>query len=97
MWERNFTHVLQLFNYGSAVRKVMYTTNTIESVNASLRKVTKKGSFPHEKAVYKALYLRITELQKKWENRSIPNWAAVKNQLLCEESIAPRLEKYSAK
>lgn len=97
VWERNFTHVLQLFNYGSAVRKVMYTTNTIESVNASLRKVAKKGSFPHEKAVYKALYLRITELQKKWENRTIANWAAVKNQLLCEESIAPRLEKHSAK
>lgn len=75
----------------------MYTTNSIESVNASLRKVTKKGSFPHDKAVYKALYLRITELEKKWENRTIPNWAQVRNQLLCEEGIESRLEKYGAK
>ena len=41
-WERNFKHVEQLFNYGSAVRKIMYTTNAIESVNSSFRKVTKK-------------------------------------------------------
>lgn len=42
VWERNWKHVAQLFNYGSAVRKVMYTTNAIESVNSSLRKVTKE-------------------------------------------------------
>lgn len=95
VWENNFVHVLQLFNYGSAVRKVMYTTNSIESVNSSLRKVTKKGAFPHEDAVYKALYLRITELYKKWAGRTVPNWAMVRNQLLCEEALAPRFEKYS--
>ena len=44
VWQNNFTHVEQLFSYGSAVRKVMYTTNAIESVNASFRKVTKKGA-----------------------------------------------------
>ena len=43
--ENNFSHVEQLYNYGSAVRKIMYTTNAIESVNSSFRKVTKKG-FP---------------------------------------------------
>ena len=42
VWVRNWQHVAQLFNYGSAVRKVMYTTNAIESVNSSFRKVTKK-------------------------------------------------------
>lgn len=56
-----------------------------------------KGSFPHNKAVYKALYLNITELEKKWENRTIPNWAQVRNQLLCEEGIESRLERYGAK
>ena len=40
MWTRNFKHVEQLFNYGSAVRKVMYTTNAAESINSSFRKVT---------------------------------------------------------
>ncbi|WP_288339228.1 IS256 family transposase [uncultured Allobaculum sp.] len=97
VWERNFHHVLQLFNYGSAVRKIMYTTNAIESVNSSLRKVTKKGSFPSEDSVYKALYLRIVELEKKWRGRTVPNWSIVRNQLLCEEGLSARLEKYSAK
>lgn len=97
IWERNFHHVLQLFNYGSAVRKMMYTTNAIESVNSSLRKVTKKGSFPSEDSVYKALYLRIVELEKKWQGRTVANWSMVRNQLLCEEGLSARLEKYSAK
>ncbi|UNT95563.1 transposase [Allobaculum mucilyticum] len=97
VWERNFHHVRQLFNYGSAVRKVMYTTNAIESVNSSLRKVTKKGSFPSEDSVYKALYLRIVELEKKWQGRRVPNWSMVRNQLLCEEELSARLEKYSAR
>ena len=57
VWVRNWRHVEQLFNYGSAVRKVLYTTNSIEAVNSSFRKVTKKGSFPGEEAVRKALYL----------------------------------------
>lgn len=67
MWENNFKHVEQLFNYGSAVRKVMYTTNAIESVNSSFRKVTKKVFFPNDMAVYKIFYLRILELYKKWD------------------------------
>lgn len=45
MWIRNWVHVEQLFNYGNAVRKVMYTTNAIEAVNSSFRKVTKKSWF----------------------------------------------------
>lgn len=57
--ENNFSHVEQLYNYGSAVRKIMYTTNAIESVNSSFRKVTKKGAFPNEDAVFKIFYLRI--------------------------------------
>ena len=54
VWVRNWHHIEQLFNYGGAVRKVMYTTNAIESVNSSLRKVTKKGTFLSEAAVRKA-------------------------------------------
>lgn len=94
VWERNWGHVEQLFNYGSAVRKIMYTTNAIESVNSSFRKVTKKGSFPSEEAVYKALYLRITELYKKWKGRPVPNWAMVRNQLSMDERMQKRLLKY---
>ena len=94
VWVRNWKHVEQLFNYGSAVRKVMYTTNAIESVNSSFRKVTKKGSFPHEEAVRKALYLRIVELYKKWNGRPVPNWAMVRNQLAMDDRMQPRILKY---
>ena len=94
VWVRNWQHVEQLFNYGSAVRKVMYTTNAIEAVNSSFRKVTKKGSFPGEDAVRKALYLRITELYKKWNGRPVANWAMVRNQLSMDEKIQTRIMRY---
>lgn len=94
VWENNFAHVEQLYNYGSAVRKVMYTTNAIESVNSSFRKVTKKGAFPNEDAVFKIFYLRILELQKKWDSRSMPNWAMVRNQLLVDDRMAKLMKKY---
>ena len=94
VWVRNWQHVEQLFNYGSAVRKVMYTTNSIEAVNSSFRKVTKKGSFPGEDAVRKALYLRITELYKKWNGRPAPNWALVRNQLAMDDKMQSRILKY---
>lgn len=94
IWNRNLQYVEQLFQYGSAVRKIMYTTNAIESVNSSFRKVTKKGSFPGEDAVRKALYLRITELYKKWNGRPVANWAMVRNQLSMDDKIQARIMKY---
>ncbi len=94
VWEGNFRHVEQLFNYGSAVRKIMYTTNAIESVNASFRKVTKKGSFPNEDAVFKIFYLRITELYQKWGTRTVANWAMVRNQLFIDDRMADLMAKY---
>ena len=96
VWKRNWSHVVQLFNYSSAVRKIMYTTNAIESVNSSFRKVTKKGAFPSEDAVIKVLYLRITELYKKWNERPISNWAMVRNQLAMNDNIQSRILKYEA-
>lgn len=94
VWVRNWSHVEQLFNYGSAVRKVMYTTNAVESINSSFRKVTKKGSFPSENALLKLLYLRITELYKKWNGRPIPNWAMVRNQLSMNTDMQTRISLY---
>lgn len=94
VWVRNWQHVAQLFDYGSAVRKVLYTTNAVESVNASLRKVTRKGAFPNENALLKLLYLRIGELYKKWNDRPQSNWALVRNQLDMDEKIQERIRKY---
>ena len=94
VWIRNWSHVEQLFNYGSAVRRVMYTTNAIESLNSSFRKVTKKGAFPNEDAVLKALYLRLTELYKKWADRPVSNWALVRNQLSMDANLQNRIMRY---
>lgn len=95
VWTRNWKHVEQLFNYGSAARKVMlYTTNAIESVNSSFRKVTKRGSFPNENALFKLLYLRVTKLYKKWKNRPVRNWAMVRNQLSINHEMQSRVALY---
>ena len=67
--------------YPPAIRKLIYTTNAIESINAGLRKVTKgKGTFINETALIKVLYLRIQDLKKKW-SKSINNWMDVQNEL----------------
>ena len=87
-------HVEQLFDYGSAVRNVMYTTNAVESINSSFRKVTKKGAFPNENTLLKLFYLRTTELYKKWNGSKVQNWAMVRNQLAANKKISARIEKY---
>lgn len=94
VWERNFAHVEQLYDYGSAVRQIMYTTNAVESIHSSFRKVTKQGAFPNENALLKVLYLRITELYRKWEGGHVQNWAMVRNQLDMDPKIRPRIRKY---
>ena len=70
------------------------TTNAIESVNSSFRKVTKRGSFPNENALFKLLYLRVTELYKKWKNRPVGNWAMVRNQLSINPEMQSRVALY---
>jgi putative transposase len=94
VWIRNFHHVEQLFEYGSAIRKIMYTTNAVESIHSSFRKVTKKGAFPNENALLKVLFLRVKELEAKWEGGHINNWSIVMNQLLVHEGLEERVHKY---
>jgi len=94
VWRRNFRHVEQLYDFPSDIRKVMYTTNAIEAINSSFRKVTKKGAFPNENALLKLLYLRITELYKKWDESTISNWAMVRNGLDSDPRFQERFRKY---
>lgn len=94
VWRSNFRYVEQLFDFGSDVRRIMYTTNAIESVNHSFRKVTNKGAFPHKEAVYKLLYLRVKELEDKWDGRPVKNWSLVLNQLLTDERFEARIKNY---
>ena len=94
VWVRNWQHVVeQLFDLGSAVRKIVYTTNALESVNSSLRIVTRKGAFPNDNALLKLLYLRVSELTKNWGDRPIPNWALVHNQLELDDTIRQRIRR----
>lgn len=94
VWERNLDHVEQLFEYGSAIRKIMYTTNAVESIHSSFRKVTKKGAFPNEDSLLKVLYLRVKGLERKWIGGYINNWSMVMNQLLIHEDFEERVHKY---
>ena len=93
VWEANFKHIEQLYDFGSDVRKIMYTTNAIESVNHSFRKVADKGAFPSKEAIYKLLYLRAKELEHKW-TIPIKGWSMVLNQLLIDERFASRIQKF---
>ena len=69
----------------------MYTTNAIESVNSSLRKVTKKGCFENESALQKIFYLRIRELKQSWDLKPVIGWVAVRNQLDMYEPLCKRI------
>lgn len=90
----NITHIKQLYSFGSDVRRIMYTTNSVESIHASFRKVTKKGTFESENSVMKALYLRILELERKWQKSKVRNWSMVLNQLMIDDRFSPLIEKY---
>lgn len=86
-------HLLQLYDYPEEIRKIVYTTNPIESMNSALRKVTNgKGSFVNEQALEKVLYLRIKELKEKWGKNKTNNWQIVLNQLILLHG--ERVEKY---
>ncbi len=94
IWESNWQHVEQLYNYTDPIRKIMYTTNTIESINSSFRKVTAKGTFPTETAVLKVLFLRVLELYDKWKNKSYANWPIIRNHLLLIDDLGERISYY---
>ena len=88
----NIQWIYQIFEYPPALRKVIYTTNAIESLNSGLRKVTRgKGSFVNEAALLKVLYLRVKDLQKNW-SKGIANWKNVQHELA--EIFEDRFLKY---
>jgi putative transposase len=71
-----------MFDYPAPIRKVIYTTNAIESLNYSLRKVLKqRGSFPNDEAIMKVLYLALSRIARKW-TMPIANGKAALNQFV---------------
>lgn len=82
VWEKNWASVENLFTYPENIRKLIYTTNAIESYHNQLRKVTnRKGAFPSEMSLFKLLFLRINDIQSTW-HRPVRNWAKVLNELV---------------
>ena len=67
VWQRSWERVIPFFQFPEEIRKIIYTTNAVESLNFSLRKVTKnRSSFPSEEAAFKLLYLALHNASKKW-------------------------------
>jgi putative transposase len=79
-WRSNWARVVPMFGYPEEIRRAIYTTNAIESLNMSLRKAIKtRASFPNEEAAFKLLYLALKNAAKKW-SMPIRNWSAAMNQ-----------------
>lgn len=79
-WRRNWDRLTPFFDFPPEIRKVIYTTNAIESVNYSLRKLTRnRGAFPSDEALIKLLYLALRNISKKW-TMPIRDWKAALNQ-----------------
>ena len=90
IWSRNWERIIPFFEFPAEIRKVIYTTNAVESLNMSLRKIIKtRGSFPSEEAALKLLFLALRNHSKKWN--SIQSWREALNrfQVLWPERMPP--------
>lgn len=73
VWERNWQRVIPFFEFPEEIRKIIYTTNAVESLHMTLRKVTKnRGSFPSQEAAIKLIYLALRNVSKKWH--TVQGW-----------------------
>ena len=93
VWRRNWERITPFFAFPNDIRKVIYTTNAVESLNMSLRKIIKtRGSFPNEEAAIRLLYLALRNHSKKWS--SVQGWREALNrfQILWPERM-PALER----
>lgn len=81
MWRRHWAGITPLFAHPEEIRRAIYTTNVVESLNMTLRKVIKtRGSFPSEEAALKLLYLALKNVAKRW--KAAPNWRTSLNHFM---------------
>jgi len=81
-WTTHWNELATFFKYPDSVKKLIYTTNPIESLNAAIKRKTKsKGSFPTIESAFKMLYLSTQEVQEKWNANSLRNWHEIYPQL----------------
>ncbi|MBL8191528.1 MAG: transposase [Acidobacteria bacterium] len=80
-WRGNWVCVRPMFELPAEIRRAVYTTNVIESLNYSLRKILKnRTAFPNDEAVFRLIYLGLQPVSRKW-TMPIPNWKAALQQL----------------
>ena len=92
-WRQNWAEIATFFKYPPEIRKIIYTTNTIESYHRQLRKVTKsKSIFPSDEALLKMLYLATQDVLRKWTGR-VQNWGLILLQfsVFFPEKVKPHL------
>lgn len=85
IWQRNWSGIIPFFAFPAEIRKVIYTTNAIESVNRQIRKIIKnKGVFPDDKSIQKIIFLALRNAAKKW-TMPLKDWPLALNQfeILC--------------
>lgn len=83
-WQRHWPNLITLFDYPDDIRRVIYTTNAIESLNSVIRKAIKNRKvFPHDQAALKVVYLAIEAAAKKW-SMPVRNWKAALNRFMIE-------------
>jgi len=81
-WRDNWDELTSYFDFPMEIRKIIYTTNAIESLNSTIRKYTKtKTVFPDDQAALKAVYLAIANVEKKW-TMPLPSWGPIINQMI---------------
>ncbi len=79
-WQSSWNNLTEFFNYPESVRKAIYTTNAIESLNYSLRKITRnKSSFPDDDSIYKVMFLAIRNASQRW-TMPVREWGLARNQ-----------------
>ena len=79
VWERSWDRITPFFHYPADIRKAIYTTNSVEALHRSLRKIIKtRGAFPNEESALKLLFLAIRRAAKKW-TMPVHNWSQALN------------------
>ena len=91
-WRNNWHYLTRFFAYSKHLRRIMYTTNTIEGFNKQIRRVTKrKGSFPNDMSLMKLLFLAQQQITKEWTQKP-PFWGQVKQELIIK--FGEHVERY---
>jgi transposase-like protein len=93
-WLNHWSELATFYKYPEAIKKLIYTTNPIESLNSTIKRKTKsKGSFPTVDSAFKVMYLSIQEVQNKWKRSRVRNWSEIYPQLCI--FFSEIMEKYT--